>query len=90
MKEKEARKLAKYQPIFEGQQLSFVPYAMTTFGAFGQQAEEFTDELAKAYAGHSDEHPSVCHQKIVQSVQVAMLQEVGKRLVCAVAAFQEG
>ena len=89
LKEKEKRKEAKYQQLFVGHQISFIPFAMSSFGAFGQHAAEFVDGLVKAYAGHQDEHPSVCHQKVVQSIQVAMMQEIGKRLVCALAVLDE-
>ena len=88
LKEKENRKEAKYQELFEGKQISFIPFAMSSFGVFGHTAE-FLDGVVKAYGGKQDEHPSVCHQKIIQSIQVAMFHEIGKRLVCAVAVLDE-
>ena len=51
---KERQKLRKYAHLVEANQLSLVPFPMSTFGQLSTQASTFVDEAASFYSARQD------------------------------------
>ena len=86
---KERQKVAKYAHLIREKQLNFIPVGVTTFGALGPQATQFVDDAADFYSGKCAVDRGVCRRQLVERLQVALLQEVGKRLLAAIQAGEE-
>ena len=80
--------VAKYARLIAEKQLHFIPVAITTFGALGPQATQFVDEAADFYSAKSAIDRGLC-QQLLERLQVALLQEVGKRLLAGIQATAE-
>ena len=63
---------------------------MTTFGVFGPQAAQFVDDAADFYSAKCAVDRGVGRRQLVERLQVALLQEVGKRLLAAVRVGRPG
>ena len=83
---KEKQKVAKYAQLIAATQLHFIPVAITTFGTLGPQATEFIDDAAAFYSAKCAVDQSLCRKQLVERLQVALLQEVGKRLLAGIQA----
>ena len=83
---KERQKLAKYARLIAEKKLHFIPLAITTFGAFGPQATQFMDDPADFYSAKCAADRGLCRKQLVERVQVALLHEVGKRLLAGIQA----
>ena len=86
---KERQKVAKYAHLIREKQLNFIPVGVTTFGALGPQATQFVADAADFYSGKCAVDRGVCRRQLVERLQVALLQEVGKRLLAAIQAGEE-
>ena len=85
------QKNAKYARLIKETQLHFIPVAITTFGAFGPQATQFVEDAADFYSAKCALDNGLCRKQLVERMQVALLQEVGKRLLVGLqAAAEEG
>ena len=71
---------------YEGKRLHFITIAITTFGAFGPQATQFIDDAADLYSAKCAADRGLCRKQLVERVQVALLHEVGKRLLAGIQA----
>ena len=80
--------VAKYARLNAEKQLHFIPVVITTFGALGPQATQFVDEAADFYSAKSAIDRGLC-QQLLERLQVALLQEVGKRLLAGIQATAE-
>ena len=89
LKEKESRKNAKYAHIFDAVQVTFVPMAFSSFGELSERAQEFVKAASRYYAAHQDVELSVCQHQLVQNLQTSLMQENGRRLLCAVTAVED-
>ena len=86
---KERQKVAKYAHLIRDKQLNFIPVALTTFGAMGPQATVFVDDAAAFYSAKCALDCGQCRRQLVERIQVALLQEVGKRLLAGIRAGEE-
>ena len=86
---KERRKNTKYAHLIRDKQLHFIPVGVTTFGALGPQATQFVDDAADFYSAKCALDRGVCRKQLVKRLQVALLQEVGKRLLAGIRAGEE-
>ena len=86
---REKQKLAKYAHLIQDKHLNFIPAAFTTFGALGPEATRFVDDAADFYSAKRTVDRGVCRMQLVQRVQVALLHEVGKRLLGGIQAEEE-
>ena len=86
---KERQKVAKYAHLIREKQLNFIPVGVTTFGALGPQATQFVDDAADFYSGKCAMDRGVCRRQLVERLQVALLQEVGKRLLAVIQAGED-
>ena len=59
--------------------MHFIPVAISTFGVLGPQATDFIDAAADFYSSKCAVDKGLCRKQLVERVQVALLQEVGKR-----------
>ena len=55
--------------------------AITTFGTLGPHATQFIDDTADFYSAKCAVDRGLCRKQLVERVQVALLHEVGKRLL---------
>ena len=78
---KEKQKIAKYAHLIAEKQLHFIPVAITTLGALGPQATQFVDDAADFYTAKCAVDRGLCRKQLVERVQVALLHEIGKRLL---------
>ena len=83
---KERQKISKYAHLIRDKHLNFIPVGITTFGALGPQATQFVDDAANFYSAKCAVERGVCRRQLVERLQVALLQEVGKRLLAAIQA----
>ena len=83
---KEKQKIAKYAHLIAATQLQFYPVAITTFGALGPHATDFVDDAANFYSAKCAVDRALCRKQLVERLQVALLQEVGKRLLAGIQA----
>ena len=61
------------------------------FGAFGPQATQFVEDTVGFYSAKGGMDNGLCRKQLVERVRVALLQEVGKRLLVGLqAAADEG
>ena len=85
---KEKQKTAKYARLIAEKQLHFIPVALTTFGALGPQATQFVDDAADFYSAKCAVDRGLCRKQLVERVLVALLHEIGKRLLAGIQAGQ--
>ena len=85
---KEQLKTKKYSHLIREKHLQFIPAAFTTFGALGPEATGFIDSAADFYSAKLAVDRGVCRMQLLQRVQVALLQEVGKWLLAGIQATQ--
>ena len=85
------QKNTKYARLIKETQLHFVSVAITTFGGFGPQATQFVEDAADFYSAKCAFDNGLCRKQLGEKMQVALLQEVGKRLLVGLqAAAEEG
>ena len=87
--DKEKQKTTKYARLITEKKLHFIPVATTTFGAMGPQATQFIDDAADFYSAKCAVDRGLCRKQLVERVQVALLQEVGKRLLAGIQADED-
>ena len=87
---KEKQKIAKYAHLIAEKQLHFIPVAITTLGALGPQATQFVDDAADFYTAKCAVDRGLCRKQLVERVQVALLHEIGKRLLAGNQAGEGG
>ena len=86
---KEKQKVAKYAHLIRDKRLNFIPAAFTTFGALGPEATQLIEDAAGFYSAKNAVDRGVCRTQLVQRVQVALLHEVGKRLLAGIQAEED-
>ena len=86
---KEKQKVAKYAHLIRDKRLNFIPAAFTTFGALGPESTHLINDAADVYSAKNAADRGVCRMQHVQIVQVALLHEVGKRLLACIQAGEE-
>ena len=66
--------------------LAFSPFALSTFGEFGRQADQIFSTLVDLYAAKHDLRRSIAAYQLRQQVLVALMRSMAKRLLLAVTA----
>ena len=79
-----AQKNLQIRPFDQGQTTELHPGGITTFGAMGPQTTPFVDDAANFYSAKCAVERGVCRRQLVERLQVALLQGVGKRLLAAI------
>ena len=80
------QKVAKYGRLIREKRLHFIPVAISTFGALGPQAEQFIDDASDFHSSRCAVDRNLSRKQLLERVQVALLQEVGKRLLVGIQA----
>ena len=85
LRAKERQKLAKYAQLLQNANLSFVPFPIT-FGELSPQASDFVDDACAFYSARQAVSFGDCRTQLLQRVETALMQQIGKRLLacCAV------
>ena len=83
---KEEAKVRKSAEICDRVGLAFSPFALSTFGEFGRQADQIFSTLVDLYAAKHDLRRSIAAYQLRQQVLVALMRSMAKRLLLAVTA----
>jgi hypothetical protein len=90
LRNKASRKKAKYAALVADRKLNFIPFLMSTFGAFEEEdAVLFLDKVAGFYAAKQQVPAAECKNNLIQLLQIAVLKDVARRLLAATLAVEE-
>ena len=84
--EAEVRKGAEIRHRDGERRTAFSPFALSTFGEFGRQADQIFSTLVDLYAAKHDLRRSIAAYQLRQQVLVALMRSMAKRLLLAVTA----
>ena len=78
---KEEAKVRKSAEICDRIGLAFSPFALSTFGLLGRQADQIFSTLVDLYAAKHDLRRSIAAYQLRQQVLVALLRSMATRLL---------
>ena len=82
------QKIAKYSPLLQNANLNFVPFPVTTFGELSPQAADFVDDASTFYSARQQLSFGDSRTQLLQRVETALMQQIGKRLLACCAVFE--
>ena len=86
LRAKERQKVAKYAELLQTVNLHFVPFPVSTFGELSPEAAAFVDDASAFYSARQQMPFGECRMQLLQRIETALMQQIGKRLLacCAV------
>jgi hypothetical protein len=81
---KATRKTTKYAALNATHSFEFAPLAFSTFGEQGDECSEFTSQAVAFYCAKNDLSRSEAEAQFQQQLSVALMRQVGQRLLAAV------
>ena len=88
LRAKERQKIAKYEELLQRSKLNFLPFPITTFGELSEHASAFVDDAAVFYSAHQQLSFGDSRTQLLQRIEVALMQQVGRRLLACCSVLQ--